>query len=49
MGYILYISQKVAICSLWSVCPCFVKHLYGAKPGSHRVAIPLLDPGEGFS
>ena len=21
MGYI-YISQKVAICSLWTVCPC---------------------------
>ena len=24
LGYIYkYISQKVAICSLWTVCPCF--------------------------
>ena len=28
MGYIsIYISQKVAIYSLWTVCPCYIQYL----------------------
>ena len=43
MGY-EYISQKVAICSLWTVCPCYY-HTVSPGPIS-ETPISVFPPSE---